>query len=67
MFSLDLIILVEYRYDSIAGFVLLYLCLKIENLAFSKKQFSTFVFAFDLKCSKPINLLKLFKIISHLK
>ena len=66
-YSLDLIILMECKNDSIAGFVLLHLCRKTENLAFNKKQFSKFVFAFDLKCSKPNNLLKLFKIIPHLK
>ena len=51
----------------IAGFVLLHLCLKTENLAFNKKQFSSFVFAFGSNCSKPYNLLKSFKITLHLK
>ena len=63
----ELIILIERKNDSIVGFVLLHLCLKTENLAFNKKQFNAFVFAFDLKCSKSYSLLKLFKFISHLK
>ena len=67
IYSLDVIILIECRNDSMVGFLSLHLCMKTENLAFNKKQFSTFVFAFDSKCSKPNNLLKLFKIISHLK
>ena len=46
MYSLDLIILIKCRNDSIVCFALLHLCLKTENLAFNKKQFSTFVFAF---------------------
>ena len=66
--SLDLInVFKECRYDSMAGFVLLHLCVKTENLAFNKNQFNTLVFAFDLKCSKPNNLSKLLKIILHLK
>ena len=67
IYLLDSIILIECKNDSIAGFVLLHLCLKTENLAFNKNQFSTFVFGFDTKCLQPDNLLKLFKIISHLK
>ena len=59
--------MIEYIEKVIAGIVLLHLCLKTENLAFNKKQFSALVFAFDSKCSKPNNLLKLFKIISDLK
>ena len=57
----------ECKNDSIAGFILLHLCLRPKNLAFYKKQFSTFVFAFDLKCPRLNNLLKSFKIILHLK
>ena len=68
MYSLDLInILIECRNDSVAGFVLLHLCVKTENLAFNENQFNTIVFAFDLKCSKPNNLSKLLKITFHLK
>ena len=69
MYSLDLTSLMECRNDSIVGFVLLDMCRKTENLALNKKQFNTIVFAFDLKCSKPNNLLKSFKItgISHVK
>ena len=63
MYSLDLIIVIECRNDSITGFLLLHLYLKKNN----KKKSSTFVFAFDSKRSKPNNLLKSFKIISHLK
>ena len=60
-YSLDLIILVECRNDSIVGFALLHLCLKTKNLVFNKKQFSTFVFAFELKCSRPNKILKSFR------
>ena len=66
-YSLDLTILIECRNDSIPGFVLLRLCLRTENLAFNKKQFNTFVFAFVSKSSKPNNLLKSFRTILHLK
>ena len=44
-YSLGLIILIECRNESMVGFVLLHLCLKTKNLAFNKKQFSTFAFA----------------------
>ena len=67
MYSLDLTNLIECRNYTIIGFVLLNLCRKTENLAFNKKQFDRIVFAFDSKCSKPNNLLKSFKILSHLK
>ena len=64
---MKLVTLIEYKYDSIAGFVLLHLCLKTENLTSNKRQFSKFVFALDSKCSKPNNLTKLFRIILHIK
>ena len=49
MYSLDPIILIDCRNYAIAGFVLLHLHLKTENLAFKKEQFGIFVFAFNLK------------------
>ena len=52
--------MIQYIEKVIVGIVLLHLCLKTENLAFNKKQFSTIGFAFDSKCSKSNNLLKLF-------
>ena len=57
----------DIKIISITGFVLLHLRLKTKNLAFNKNQFSTFVFAFDLKCSKPNNSLTLFRIKLRLK
>ena len=67
MYLLDLIILIDCRNYAIAGFVLLHLYLKTENLAFNKEQFGIFVFVFDSKFSKPNNLINSFKLISRLK